>query len=133
MDLSKLDVPETAVIHIEHPSLGKLKDSDGKACTIEVYGPATNQAIAQKRKAMKAVAERIGSKGIKAFGKIPPDELDEMELDRLVALTASVSGLEIDGEKITEKNVRTLYENPRYGWIREQVAEKLGGWEDFLG
>lgn len=135
MDLSKIEVPETAVIHIEHPTVGKLyEDAERKKpCTIEVYGPSSDQAVKLRRAATRKMSERLGKKGMKALSSIPPEELEDMELEKLVALTAKVSNIEMDGVKVTTANIEELYRNPRYGWIREQVAEKVGSWEDFLG
>jgi hypothetical protein len=134
MDLLKIEVPETATIHIEHPTMGKLYKDDQRTmpCTIEVYGPASQQAIDQRRKATKRMSERLGKKGLKSLSSLPPEEIEDMEVERLTAMTASVSNIEMGAVVVTGENVDRLYRNPKLGWIRDQVAEKLGSWEDFL-
>ena len=131
MDLSQIEVPDTATIHIEHPTLGKLYTEDKQPCEIVVYGPASDKAMAWKRRATKIATERL-SKGLKGFARTSPSELEAVELERLVTLTADVHNIELGGEKITAANVRNLYSDPKFGWLRDQVAEKLGSWEDFL-
>lgn len=134
MDLSSLEVPETADIHIEHPTLGKLyTDGDAtKPVIITVHGPASDAAVNQSRKATNRLHKLISKKGAKGFAKHTAEESEIYEVERLVALTSSVSNLEYNGETITTKNIWQIYSDPKMGWLVDQVKEKLGGWEDFL-
>lgn len=134
MDINEIEMPETATIHIQHPKLGLLYADDARtiAVTISVYSPASNAAIELKRAAAKRMAERMGRRGMKALSAISPEELEASELDRLCAMTADITGMEINGVPVTKEHYRELYSNPRLGWVREQVVEKIGSWEDFL-
>jgi len=51
-------------------------------------------------------------------------EVERKTIDRLVALTTSWSGIDMDGKPFPCKpeNVRSIYENPGYRWLRDQVA-----------
>lgn len=69
-------------------------------------------------------------------------QLQEMSLedqykkttDKIVALTVSWSGIEMNGAeyKCTPENVRELYENPGYEWLRIQVIEFVNGPSNFF-
>jgi hypothetical protein len=104
-------------------------DKKTKPVVIEVYGPASDQAVDYKRKMTRKVQHQIAKKGIKGIGQ---GDVEETEIDRLCALTAGCKGLVYKGEKITRETIRSVYSDPKMGWIRDQVAEKLGGWDDFL-
>jgi hypothetical protein len=132
MDFSKLETPETATIHIEHPAQGPLYQDDKrvKPVTIEVYSPGSDQAVKYNREVMKLVSGKMGKKG--KLSNISPEEMEDMEIKRLVAMTASVNGIEYKGDKITPLNIDVIYSDNNLGWIKEQVAAKLGSWDDFL-
>lgn len=130
MDLNDINIPETADVVLRHPATREaLKDDDGKPCVITVHGPATDEAVALQRKARQRLMKRIGPKGLQPM---TGEEAEEAEIERLVAMTAKVSGLKMNGDPVTKKNIDAVYRDPKYGWLREQVAERLGGWEDFL-
>ena len=132
MDLSTLNVPDTARIHLEFPGMGKLYADDAKTqpVIIEVYGPASNPAVDYRRKMTRKVQSEMAKRGSKGLANL--GDLEEQELERLCALTAGVSGLIYKGETITKDTVRKVYADPKMGWIRDQLNEKLSGWEDFL-
>ncbi len=136
VDISKLHLPDTAEIHIEHPQIGKLYADENKTqpVVIEIHSPASNQSIAYKRKMQQEAQARVSSKGAKSALKFKPEELEEMEIQRMVALTASVRHLEFeDGEPVTVDNVIRLYRDEKMGWLTDQVRARIGGWDDFLG
>lgn len=126
MELNEYQAPETTEVHIRHPIKGPLYEGD-KPVTITVYGPASDVYA----ESMRVYRKRLLKHGGK-INKIPMDVIDAADNERLATLTESVSGLTLDGDKITPKNVRKLYDDNRFGWIKEQVLEKLSGWEDFL-
>lgn len=132
MDFATFEAPETATIHIEHPKLGKLYSDDArkKPVTIDVYGPASDVAVKFARDVMKRVSERMGKRGRNS--SLSPEEIEDMAINRLVAHTAKVDGIEFNDEAVTLKNIEAFYRNPSFGWVREQVAIKLESWEDFL-
>lgn len=131
MDISSLNIPETATVHLEFPGIGKLYADDKKKqpTIIEMYGPASDQAVAYRRKLTRKMQGEMAKRGMKAMSSGDPEE---QEVDRLTALTASVSGLVYEGQEITKDTIRKVYEDQRMGWIRDQVREKVGSWDDFL-
>ena len=130
MDIGKLDIQETAEVRISFPGHGVLKAEDDTPCTVTIYGPASDQAVKADRAYKKGIVENAGNKRGKV--NIPPDVIEELEVDRLTALTHSVHGITVNGAEVTAANIRQVYANPRYGWLRDQVAAASGGWEDFL-
>lgn len=131
MDISTLAIPDTAEVHLEFPGIGKLYADDKKTqkVAITVYGPSSDAAVAHKRKMVQQAQQKIAKKGIKGLAS---GDIEESDIDRLCALTADVENLVYEGEKITAKTIRKVYSDPKMGWIKEQVAEKVGSWEDFL-
>lgn len=139
MDVSEIVVPNTSFIHLSAPGKGLLyaKNKDGsddlsKPVGINVYGPASNEAISYKRKAMKEAQGIIANKGIKGLAKRSTEETERKDVERLCAHTESVENLEYKGEKITSENIWKVYSDPKLGWIADQVREKLSDWESFL-
>lgn len=132
MDLSEIDIPDTAEIHIEVPGQGKLYADEGrtKPSMIVVYGPASPQAIELGKKLRRDIMQRMQKKGQRGVFSGDPES---DEIDRLCALTADVQNVIYKGKPVKRETVREIYSDPKLGFIREQVREKLAGWEDFLG
>jgi len=134
MDLSEINVPETAEIHIEHPTIGKLYADDDrkKPMVIEVFGPASDEAVKQRRKATRNAQQLIAKRGVKGLASRSPEDSEEDDIQRLIALTSSVKNLKYKGKVVDLNSIEDLYRDPKMGWIVDQVKEKLSGWEDFL-
>lgn len=135
IDVAELSLPDTAEIHIEHPQLGKLYANDEKTdpVVIEVYGPASNEAVAYRRKATKEAHAMVARKGVKSVLKKTSEEIEEADIQRLLAMTAGVRNLHYKGEVLTPDNIHRVYRDEKMGWLTDQVRERLGGWDDFLG
>ena len=135
MDLFILEAPDTFCIHLQHPEIGHLYSDEEKKnpVTITVYGPGSEESTRFERKYQKQLSQVMASKGIKGIYKIPPENQEQTNLDRLVAMTKSVENMEYNGQPVTIENIRELYSNPKLGWIRTQVAKKTGSWDEYLG
>ena len=132
MDLNTLEIPETITVHLEFK--GERLYSDGavdKPLTIELFSPASDEAIDYKRKVQRKTMLKLKKSRTNSLD-MTPEEMDEQAVDRLVAFTASVNNIELNGKKITKANVHEVYSNPNCGWINDQLNEKLGTWDDFL-
>lgn len=130
MDLEQLDIPDTTIVHLEFPGKGKLYE-DGEPTTIELFSPASDQAIAFNRMVQRKVNNRMAKRGIKAL-TMTPEETEQRNIERLCAYTASVNNLIYGGDYVTVDTVQKLYENPKMGWLTEQLSERLASWDDFL-
>lgn len=135
MDLLNLEAPDTIDIHIVHPEVGSLyaDEKRNQPVVITVHSPGSEIALAFDRKQQKAMSKVIARKGIKGIYKIPFEEQEENNVNRLVALTADVKNMEFDGSSITPENIRKIYENPKLGWLRNQVSTKISSWDNYLG
>lgn len=134
MDLSKLNIPDTADIHIEFPATGKLYADEEKKMPsiITVYSPASDEIVSFRRKLNKRANELIARGGVKAFSKRSPEDNEDDRIERLVAFTAGVKNITYKGIEITKDNIEDVYRDPKMGWVVTQVEEKISGWEDFL-
>lgn len=128
-DLSELTVPKTKQVHLEYPNIGKLFADDKKEqpMIIEVFGPSSDAAIRLKKQAIRDVERQISKKG-----KTDVGNLEEKDIERLVALTSDVRNINLGGKPITKANIETVYRNPDYFWIVEQVRNGIDEWESFL-
>lgn len=129
MDLNTLEIPDTIEVHLEFKGT-KLYDGK-KPVSIELFSPASDLVRDYKRKVQQKAMIKMKRSRTGTID-MTPEEIEEQSIDRLVAFTSNVSNLEFEGEKINPANVRKIYENPKYGWINDQLLEKLGSWDDFL-
>ena len=131
MDLSKLSIPDTVTVHIEFPGVGKLFEND-KPTTIELRSPASDEVIKYGHELQRKISMKMGKRGLKSL-TISPEESDKRAIERLCAFTASVNNLVYDGESITCDTIEKVYADPKMGWVCDQLNERLGSWDDFLG
>ena len=130
MDLAQLNIPDTITVHLEFPGTGKLYE-DGEPSTIELLSPASDQAITFNRKVQRKLNARLAKRGMKSL-KIEPEELEAQNVERLCAYTFGVNNLIYEGEPVTVDNIKAVYENPKMGWLCDQLSERLASWDDFL-
>jgi len=135
MDLVNLEAPDTIDIHIVHPEIGSLYADEERTqpAIITVHSPGSEVALEFDRKQQKAMSKVIAKKGIQGIYKIPFEEQEEKNLNRLVALTADVKNMEFGGNPVTPENIREIYKNPKLGWVRNQVSTKISSWDNYLG
>lgn len=131
MDLSALAVKkeETRFIEIEHPIAGKLfiDDKQTVPVTIEVRSPSSDAIIALDKRNTNAIMQRQ-----QRNKEIDANFAEEKRIERLMAYTVSVNGIELNGEKITLKNIEQIYRNKEFGWLHEQIEQKTASWNRFL-
>ena len=131
MDLSNLDIPEVVELPINLPDGSPLMGEDGVQAVIGVRGPHHPTAQAYKKLVSAKLRKAMSKKG--GSGNIYDAIDDGMETDRLHAHTDYVRGIELDGEPLTRDTMRRVYGDPKFSWLNEQVTEKLGSWDSFLG
>ena len=135
MDLLSLEAPDTIDIHLVHPEIGHLYADKERTqpVIITVHSPGSEPALEYDKKQQKEMSKIIAKKGMKGIYKIPFEEQEENNLNRLVALTAGVKHMEFNGQPVTVDNVRDIYKNPKLGWVRNQVSSKISSWDNYLG
>lgn len=134
VDIANLALPDTAEVHIKHPEYGKLYADKDKTdpVVIEIYSPSSNQAVAYRRKVTRETQRIVAKEGIKAAMKRTPEEIEEADIERLVAMTAGIRNLEYNEQPVTLDNIHKVYRDEKMGWLTDQVRERIGGWSDFL-
>ena len=133
MDLNTLEIPETTIVHLEFRGEKLYSDNDkNKPVTIELYSPAADVVVAYKKSVQRKTMLKLKKSRNNSLD-LTPDEIEEQNIDRLVAFTCDIKNMELNGDKVTTKNIRTVYENPNFGWLTDQLTERLNGWNDFLG
>lgn len=130
-DISTIALKDTTELHLRHPVTGdKLySDAEGtKAVTITLYGSASKQY----RSAVSAMQNRSLRRQAKKE-KTSAEVLKEEGTELLVACSATSSELTNDGSPVKDpSDFRTLYSDPKYSWIKDQVDEALGDASNFL-
>jgi len=131
MDLNNLEIPDTLSVHIQFKGEKLYSDNDKKKpVVIELYSPAADAVIDYKKAVQRKTMLKLKKSRTNSLD-LTPEEIEEQNIDRLVAFTCDVKNIEFNGEKITSKNIRTVYANPKYGWLTDQLTERLNGWDDF--
>lgn len=103
-----------------------LADDEGNKVIINVYGTASKEY----RDAVRAMQNRQLKRGNK---KATAAEIQEEGVELLVAVSESAENLELDGQPVSSPaSFRTLYSNPEYSWVREQVDAAVGDIGNFL-
>lgn len=123
IDLSTLAAQETAQIPLTHPAT--RQEIPGVA--IVMYGPGSAQYV-QARARCQAAIIKLG-----VSGDVDPAEADKHAVQLLVDLTVRMKGLERDGKPIdTPEQIRAVYSDPAFGWLREQADKGAVNWANFL-
>jgi hypothetical protein len=121
MDLTSLKMLTSTIVEIVHPD------------TLEPLGITITLASPDSAK-VKAMRDERVNRRLQAMAKgrsktVPTvDELESEALAMLVAATLEWSGIEIGSAELdcTPENVRNIYADPAFAWLRKQVDEAFG-------
>jgi len=143
-DLSQLDTgnaAETGVaVALLHPKTNVPLGIRIRVCGVdsEIYRSQVRKQQNRRTEAARRARGRV---------TVSAEELESDALGILVACTLgwesdvkegdgikTVPGLPVGGEllEFTPENVRKIYANPGYGWLREQVDAEIGDRANFL-
>lgn len=125
-NVSKYEAAETAILEVKDiTGAAPLIGEGGQPVTIEVYGPGSEQAV----KADAEIAQNNKTRIFAAVRGKEPKNAAALERDdhtrKLTACTKALNNFPIPG------GAKALYENPRLGFIRQQVAEFQVDWANF--
>jgi DNA-directed RNA polymerase subunit F len=130
-DLSSLALKETFVLQLKHPVDGTPLFADKemkKPVVVNLYGKASKQY----QRAIEAMQTRALRRQAKKE-TIKPEELQKESLDMLKACSESATNLAVDGVDVkTADELRAVYADPRFSWLRDQVDEAIGDQSNFL-
>lgn len=132
-DMSSLAFKETFALQLKHPVDGYplFLDNDGgkKPILVNLFGKSSKQY----QKAVTAMQSRALRRQAKKT-EATPEMLQSEALALLEACSESAENLVLDGKPVvTPADLRALYENPKFSWIKDQVDEALGDSSNFLG
>lgn len=124
-DISMYELEETSVLQIQNArGDDDLMGADGKPVTIELYGHGSKQAVAVARKHGQRAATRMKDLVRGKVNKNESQVAEEEEVERLVALTKSISAnFPLPPEE--------LYANPKLSYITQQVRSHLNDTANF--
>jgi hypothetical protein len=131
LDLASLALKADTEIQLRHPVSGELLFADEdktEPVTVSLWGSASKQyrnAVAEmQNRALKRQAKKE---------KPTAEVMREEGIRLLLAVSAGSKNLVLDGNPvITEDDFRTLYSNPAYSWVKDQVDEALADTSNFL-
>lgn len=128
-DISTIKVAETFDIVIISPSTGEpIVNDDKKALSITVQSPASKQFKTAQAANNAKMVKRIKSKG---NVDETPEEMAATTASFLAAITVSLNGFDYQGQSEGVETFRSLYADPKMGWLTEQVNRESGDWANF--
>lgn len=131
LDALAVNVSNAVKITILHPKTRQpLRDTAGNEAYIEVVSVDSPEVMAVQKAAINKRLKMRGRATVTA---------DEMEAERAETLVAATKGwylVSLDGTPLNvaldTATARTVYTDPRFAWIREQVSEALDDRATFL-
>ena len=137
LDLEKVAVSEVSVLELKdakgEPMMVTIGDGEGATevpATVTVYGPGSEQYQKAQLKAQRRIMHLAKSKGAKALDARTPEE-------RRKDLAETLADMTVGFEHITYKGLQGralavgIYQDPRLGFIVEQVNAHAGDWANF--
>jgi len=131
MDVSKLLVADTAAIHVKNAAGEPLYADDARTQPVRIiaHGPGSPAyALVESRQTARALKRMNDNEG-KMTAPTAEEALAERAED-LATLTVRFEHLE-DGEKSGDELFRSVYGNPKLGFIAAQFAKFLKDWGNF--
>jgi hypothetical protein len=117
---------DSVLVELRHPVTEELLKDEGKAVGIWVYGTASEQY----RNAVSAMQNRALKR---QKGKATAEEMKEETIRLLVAVSEKGENLEYDGKPLKDaETFRSLYADPRFSWVKDQVDAAVGETANFL-
>ena len=129
-DLNTLAAKDTTTLHLLHPKTdAKLyADEDKKEpLLIELYGPSSKQ----HRNAVQSLLDKRAARGkVKVSSEVQAEEW----IDVLVACTISIQNIElVAGVPLnTPEQFKSVYSNPAFEWLTDQITAARGDVGNFL-
>lgn len=128
-NLEQLAMEDSSELHLTHPVSGEKLYADEakkKPLIVTVYGPSSKQY----RNCMTALQNRALKRGNK---KPTAEQLREEGTELLVACSGKISNLVINGAPVDNAEAfLSLYENPQFLWLRDQVDAHIADTGAFL-
>lgn len=128
-NLEQLALEDTSELHLTHPVSGEklyADDAKKKPVVVTLYGTSSKQY----RDCMTALQNRALKRGNK---KATAEQLREEGTELLVACSENISNLVHNGAPVDNAEAfRSLYDNPKFSWLRDQVDAHIADTGAFL-
>lgn len=131
MDVSTLQVADTAAMHLKNATGVPLYDAENRPVRIVFYGPASRQFAALEAKQTARSVQRHNDNDGKLIARSTEDRRREAVED-LADITHNFENL-TDGDKSGRDLFESVYGNPRLGFIIEQANKFINNWGNFSG
>lgn len=130
-DLATLAQSDSALMTVRHPGTGEeLTDDEGKLVTVKLAGPGHPRYVQHRNRALRRSLRRA-----RLNADIDdPAEVVEYNTQQLVDLTLDWHGIALDGEVLacTPENVKRVYDDNRFAWLKTQVNDFVGRESSFI-
>ncbi|MDX1489735.1 MAG: hypothetical protein R3332_00460 [Pseudohongiellaceae bacterium] len=123
-DISEFELLDTGVLTVQNAKGDDDLISKGQPVKIELYGSGSAQAVKVAHKAGQRSAARVAQLVRGKVNKREAENAEEEEIEKLVALTKSIS----PNFPLTPEEI---YSNPKLGYITRQVKEYLAADSNF--
>lgn len=134
IDLAALAAIEDGVpMELRHPQTGAvLLTADGAPITITLLG-RDSESYREVERAQQNRRLKDAARGRR--NQMTSEQLEAEHVELLVACTVGWSGLVLDAKTLefSASAARRLYDDGRFGWIREQVETFIGDRGNFFG
>jgi hypothetical protein len=131
LDALAIDVTQTVKVPLLNPKTRQpIRDTKGNEAYIELVSLDSPDVLAVQKAAI--------NKRLKVRGRatVTADEIEAERAETLIAATKAWNLISLDGQplnvELTAVTARTVYTDPRFAWIREQVNEALDDRATFL-
>ena len=126
MDLNTLKASETVEVHLEHPATGEklYADDDNKKPLIIVMATT----MSKKFRAIKLANDNdmiLRQKKNHKF-ELTSEYIADRHINALTQMTEGVKNLTLDGKTITPANIRDVYADPNFAWLKDQADAGSG-------
>lgn len=130
-DMTTEAVSETAALHVKSAK-GDYLYSDGQPVRIHVFGPGSDQFAQLEARQTKRILKRREENDGKAAVPSPEDRRAE-EAEDLAAVTSAFENLSYPpaGDAQGYTLFRSLYADPKLGFVASQVRKFLQDWGNF--
>ena len=123
-DISQFELSDTGSLTVQNAKGDDDLMAGGSPVTIELYGSGSKQAVKVAHKAGQRAAARVQQLVRGKVNKKESEIAEEEEVEKLVALTKSIS----PNFPLTPEQ---LYSNHKLGYITKQVREYLAADSNF--
>lgn len=129
-DITQAAASDTSTIKLRFGDDTPMLDADKKPISITVYGPGSLEYGRAASKRQNAAITRLKRKG--KLDQTADEKLAD-EAAFLTAITVSFNGFGYPpaGDATGAELFRAVYSDPKLGFIKDQVAEFAGDWENF--